>query len=423
MDVSMSRLSKRNSGGLCLQTTPRISSEATVREGLFMISEAPDGMLVVQEHGRPKGVLTDAHLARLIEMGCNLWEIRVGDVMRPLAELTASGGSPEESRLDKVLQGLRGVALDASALCIAGEVPKASRAPVVPAPPSANGGGFGMASLLDELADVGIIVIGEDGSLQYFNKSAETMIPELAREQVGQPLDVSALWRPADEQETRMLDASDEARGRAGMIVTREQGGGTAYFRVTSICGASAENSLVDIHYLTDVTGIFAKVSCVEKAALYDSLTGLPNRAMFVERLHREIKRSRRYGKNFTLLVIDLDNFKDINDRHGHLFGDSSLKAFGRTLSAIFRESDTIARIGGDEFTIILPEIVDTDSCKYVIEKIAAHLEKPINVGGVGVLFQASVGCAIFPVDGGSYETLFSVADARMYAMKRQNKS
>lgn len=413
----MPRLSKVDKGGVCLTSTPRIASDATVREGLFMVSKAPGRMLVVQEQGRPAGVLTDAQLASLIERGCNLWEVKVKDVMRPLSSVSAVEAPPEEERARPAHPAGR------EDVCDLGPSRTGRGMVVHNSARQAAAIGFSTASLLDELSDVGVIATSAEGILLYYNRSAETMVPELSNACAGEPLDVSTLWRAVGNDEAQAGHSGIGVGKGTSSIVVRGADGNTIYLRVNSICGMHVDGSLVDVYCLTDVTEIFMKVSCVEKAALYDSLTNLPNRSMFVERLHREIKRSKRYGKNFTVLVLDLDNFKDINDRHGHLFGDSCLRTFSKKLSEIFRESDTVARIGGDEFTIILPEITDMDSCKYVVEKIMDKFDAPVEVGGVSILFRASVGCAIFPMDGDTYETLFSVADARMYSMKRSNKS
>lgn len=413
----MTRLGTVDKNGLCLVSTPRIAGDATVREGLLMISKTPGGMLVVHDQGRPAGVLTDVHLARLVEQGCNLWEVKIKDVMRPLSTFPVG-----EAGFDGGAAGYDRYPGQEDALELAafrhGEGATARNAT-----PQATEIGFSTASLLDELSDVGVIVTSADGFLLYYNKSVEAMIPELSKACIGEPLDVSTLWKALESNETQAMQSPLGVEKGVSSIVVRGSDNDMAYMRVNRICGMHVDGSLVDVHCLTDVTEIFLKVSCVEKAALYDSLTNLPNRSMFVERLHREIKRSKRYGKNFTVLVLDLDNFKDINDRNGHLFGDACLMMFSKRLSEIFRESDTIARIGGDEFTIILPEINDMDSCKYVVEKIMDKFDQPVEVDGVHVRFRASIGCAIFPLDGDTYETLFSVADARMYSMKRSNKA
>ena len=156
--------------------------------------------------------------------------------------------------------------------------------------------------------------------------------------------------------------------------------------------------------------------------ALHDELTGLPNRRLFVDRLNSTIERARRGGSQAALLIIDLDEFKQVNDLLGHHVGDLLLKRVSKVLAERVRRSDTVARTGGDEFSIILGEPASRDDADCIAESLIQLLEKPFELDGHIVHVGASVGIAIFPTDAPAAESLQVAADLRMYAAKYASK-
>jgi diguanylate cyclase (GGDEF)-like protein len=180
----------------------------------------------------------------------------------------------------------------------------------------------------------------------------------------------------------------------------------------------------------TDLDLLFARVktlldfkqyldSC-EEAAFTDHLTGLANRRRFERQLDREISRTERYGRPFCLLIIDLDNFKKVNDSFGHEAGDETLRVLARTLQAGTRGIDMSARLGGEEFVVILPE-TDLDGGIEVADRLreAIALTSIPNVGTI----TASIGIAEFPLCASNANELFSAADAAMYGAKRAGRN
>ncbi|MDQ2102893.1 sensor domain-containing diguanylate cyclase [Azospirillum isscasi] len=153
--------------------------------------------------------------------------------------------------------------------------------------------------------------------------------------------------------------------------------------------------------------------------AHHDPLTGLPNRAMFHERLQQAIDRAARGGTLFALLYIDLDGFKPINDTHGHSQGDEVLRVVARRLSGLLRKSDLIARIGGDEFAIILEVDVTRAGAETVADKCRAALAEPILIDGLRLPLALSIGVAVYPQDGCDAQQLIAHADQAMYAVKK----
>lgn len=153
--------------------------------------------------------------------------------------------------------------------------------------------------------------------------------------------------------------------------------------------------------------------------AYHDTLTGLPNRRLLDDRLHLAIAQAARRDQKLAVMVVDLDNFKIINDTAGHAVGDLVLVSVAKRLQAAIRVSDTVARLGGDEFVVILPD-VDTDSAHTVASKITTSLALPVEAGGRQYMLGGSVGLAIYPEDGTAARTLLAHADSAMYEAKRQ---
>ena len=156
--------------------------------------------------------------------------------------------------------------------------------------------------------------------------------------------------------------------------------------------------------------------------ALHDELTGLPNRRLFLDRLANTLERSRRTGSQTALLQIDLDNFKQVNDSVGHHVGDELLKHVAELFLGRVRRSDTVARTGGDEFSVILEEPMSRADAVRVGRSLSQLLDAPFEVNGNMLQVGASVGIAIFPDDATDAESLRIAADLRMYASKQASK-
>jgi len=155
-------------------------------------------------------------------------------------------------------------------------------------------------------------------------------------------------------------------------------------------------------------------------AAGHDALTGLANRALFQDRLQGIMARVRREHARFALLCIDLDNFKDVNDAYGHGVGDQLLQEVARRLRGCIRESDTIARFGGDEFVVLLDSIILPNHALHVARKVNAALTVPFDLNGQQLHIRPSIGVAVYPENGENDTELLRYADAAMYSSKRR---
>ena len=161
----------------------------------------------------------------------------------------------------------------------------------------------------------------------------------------------------------------------------------------------------------------------LDKNANYDKLTDLPNRRLFFERLERAILENHRDDKQFALLFLDLDGFKYVNDAYGHKIGDEVLIVVGNRLQNAIRKSDTVARMGGDEFTIIARNIDDYHNIEVLVEKIQASIKEVIKIGDIECFVNSSVGIARYPDHGKDSDTLLRNSDTAMYEVKKDRKS
>lgn len=160
----------------------------------------------------------------------------------------------------------------------------------------------------------------------------------------------------------------------------------------------------------------------VRYIALHDPLTGLPNRRLFDDRLQHAIAQSQRNQQPFALLCIDLDDFKPVNDSHGHRTGDLLLGEIARRINDCVRQSDTFSRIGGDEFMLILPDTSDASGALVVAHKIEAALAEPVFLGDIVIRPSASIGIALYPTHGETAEELIRSVDMAMYRVKQNGK-
>ena len=161
----------------------------------------------------------------------------------------------------------------------------------------------------------------------------------------------------------------------------------------------------------------------LEFLAHHDALTRLPNRALFHAQLRETLLRARRQGELLGLMFVDLDHFKAVNDTLGHPAGDQLLIGAAERIRACLRESDMVARQGGDEFTVLLNDLRQVEDAALIARKLVAELVKPFLLAGHAVHISASIGIACYPQDGDDAETLLRHADAAMYVAKEQGRS
>ncbi len=199
---------------------------------------------------------------------------------------------------------------------------------------------------------------------------------------------------------------------------------GDIYPEEINITSIKDTNGLVDhrVALFYDITDKKESDRVIVEQANFDSLTKLPNRRMFNDRVQQAIRKSNRTNQPFALLFIDLDRFKDINDSLGHELGDHLLKEASQRIISNVRETDTIARIGGDEFTVILPDFEDTINIDRIATNIIKSLSEPFQLALEKAYISASIGISLFPSDAQDSASLLRHADQAMYRAKTSGK-
>jgi diguanylate cyclase (GGDEF)-like protein len=190
----------------------------------------------------------------------------------------------------------------------------------------------------------------------------------------------------------------------------------------TSVHLREANENLViaALHAESIAAASVKSLSELSRSAQRDTLTDTPNRALMLDRIEGAIALARRHGTRVAVLFLDLDGFKRINDTFGHAIGDTTLQLAARRLELVVRNSDTVGRYGGDEFLVLMSEILQPTDAALIVEKILVAFATPVHLGGDKINLSASIGIAVFPEDGEDARVLIDRADAAMYLAKRQ---
>ncbi|MGE5502894.1 MAG: diguanylate cyclase domain-containing protein [Actinomycetota bacterium] len=275
-----------------------------------------------------------------------------------------------------------------------------------------------LEGIINTVAD-GIVTVDHRGRVQSFNPAAERIFHFSADEVIGRsireliPEPISQQIEGPEGMELAQIAAlADEVMGK-------RKDGGVFPMEIT----VSEMQHGDTVAYTSVVRDITARKRAEEKIrhlAHHDHLTGLPNRFLFADRLEEAINRAVRHHQRLALMFIDLNRFKPINDTYGHAVGDRVLMGIGMRLRSVLRKTDTVARIGGDEFVAVLEEISGEKEVRMLAAKIMAAVAAPEIIDGVNHSVDASLGIALFPDDAYSSVELMDLADKAMYLAKRQ---
>jgi diguanylate cyclase (GGDEF)-like protein/PAS domain S-box-containing protein len=280
-------------------------------------------------------------------------------------------------------------------------------------------------NVLDNASE-GIITIDPHGMIRGFNRAAEHMFGYSAAEAIGS--NVSLIVPDPHKGHHDVYLQRYAELGHSQVMNTRRQV--TAQRRDRSVFPVEMSLSEVVVRDERLITAILLDITerrrleqRVHRLAHYDELTGLPNRALYLDELERALAFAHRQQHRVGLLFLDLDSFKPINDRHGHSAGDELLRQVAARLSAQVRESDIVARLGGDEFTVILPAIQDRAAAEDAALRIAQAFDQPFEIAAHAASIGISVGIAMYPDDAMNARDLTQIADTRMYGSKGERKS
>jgi diguanylate cyclase (GGDEF)-like protein len=236
---------------------------------------------------------------------------------------------------------------------------------------------------------------------------------------------MSAGFPPGHPPMTSLLAVPVSHAGRVyGRIYLCDKKDGTPFSEADELLAMSFAHSLsLMLDNAREVEEILAARRKLDYLAHFDILTGLPNRELFTDRIRQAIAHAHRTDGKVALLFVDLDNFKGINDSYGHAVGDQLLKEVAARLKACVREDDTVARLAGDEFIVMLPDVETVDDAATVARKILEVLAHPLPLEGNELYTGASIGISLFPVDAADGEELLRTADLAMYRAKQEGRN
>ncbi|MGZ8272541.1 MAG: diguanylate cyclase domain-containing protein [Burkholderiaceae bacterium] len=259
------------------------------------------------------------------------------------------------------------------------------------------------------------------GRIDTANGALARMLGVTREGLLGQPM-ADVLANRSDWEMIEHATSAAGIRGDAAIheVMLRATDGRTVWCQLTS---REAGDGATRILVLTDITALKRREELAWHQANHDELTGLPNRRLLVEHARRLLSVALRQRRQAALMVLDLDGFKEINDLFGHAYGDALLRRVAQRLSGVLRDYDVVARTGGDEFVVLLPEIEQPSVAVIVAEKLIAASSESLDLPGRSVRMHASVGVALFPGDGHDFESLMAAADAAMYAAKAAGKN
>ena len=263
-------------------------------------------------------------------------------------------------------------------------------------------------AVLHNVAD-GIVTLSDAGDITSFNRAATGLFGYDEDEVIGRPF--SMMVSPP-----KPVGKEGAAHGPTGL-----RKDGSTFPIEQSLSHVRLGTRTVHIGCLRDVSERTAYTEALQHQALHDALTGLPNRVLFRERLTHALRRSLRTQDPFALLLVDLDDFKQINDTLGHQNGDILLALVGARIAECMRGGDTVARLGGDEFAILPLGPIELAGAATLAWKVQAALEAPFNVGEHTVDLRASIGMALVPEHGHDIDDLMRRADLAMYDAKRNH--
>jgi diguanylate cyclase (GGDEF)-like protein/PAS domain S-box-containing protein len=277
-------------------------------------------------------------------------------------------------------------------------------------------------AVLQNVAD-GIVTAGEDGLIESFNRSAQRLFGYSEEEVIGQPLQLIVAPGHHDE-------FSEDARARWSLLMADDvpadptesvgcRKDGACFPMEMDMSQMQIGERTFTIGCVRDISGRKAYTDALEHRTLHDDLTGLPNRTLFADRMDRSVASAHRCDESRSVLVLDLDDFREVNEKLGRKQGDALLRAVAERLHGAMHDSDTVARLGGDEFAILPSGETDVETAAVIAWKLRAVFEHPFLVGGHVVNLQASIGIAFFPQHGRTTADLLRRADLGMQQAKQ----
>ena len=270
----------------------------------------------------------------------------------------------------------------------------------------------------------GVMITALDGSIMMVNKAFTAITGYSKDEVLGKNPKILKSGRQSPEFYTAMWDAIQVHGFWQGEAWNRRKDG--SYFAENIAITMVRDELGAPSHYIgvfSDITTASEKRRWLEQQSYFDTLTGLPNRILMMKHLKSAVEESKFSGLTGAVAFIDLDGFKQVNDKFGHARGDSVLIQAAERLVRALRKSDTLARFGGDEFIAVLPELKDGLVLSGLMTRLLEACKITVALEGTEVSISGSIGVAFFPSDATSAEDLLTAADAAMYVAKREGRN
>ncbi len=279
-------------------------------------------------------------------------------------------------------------------------------------------------SQIFENASEAVVIMDADTRILDVNRAFTTITGHTREEILGEQMSILSSVRHEEAFYEGMWNTVRSRGSWQGEVWVRRRSGETfpTWLSVSAVRD--------EVGKISRYIGLFSDISAMKRTqeqlyemAHYDSLTGLPNRRFFLDRLKENLDQARRNGASVALMLVDLDGFKNVNDDLGHQTGDLLLREVAGRIRQCVRESDSVARMGGDEFTVILPHVGGSDGAVTVARKILHRIYEPVRLADSECFISGSIGIALFPEDAADVDALLQSADTALYKAKDLGKN
>jgi diguanylate cyclase (GGDEF)-like protein/PAS domain S-box-containing protein len=421
-----------------------VPGDLTVREVVDRMAEGRISCVVVADEQRPVGILTERDVARLVAADRDLESLPVAEAMTAPVCTVSSGStvqnaaeSMKQHRIRRVvvvdgaglmtgivtqsdiIKGLEGQYIESLKKVIREkeDVLRDTARELLDKSVYLDG-------ILSSSIGMAIVATDLDYQVKYFNPAAEEVFGSSAEEVIGRSAVELQLLAKAVTTRLLKMKAMVRRQGEYVFPMQIERDGSTRFYegRITGIHDR-LKRLAGFVLMLRDVTEHKQYEEEIRHLAYHDVLTGLPNRLLLGDRLSQILGQTERNPSQGALMILDLDNFKDINDTLGHNMGDLLLQAVSGRLKELVRKSDTVARMGGDEFVLLLPKILSLENAGAMARKIVKAFQQPFDCGGRTLQITPSIGISLFPEDGMDEETLMKKADIALYRAKEDGRN
>jgi diguanylate cyclase (GGDEF)-like protein/PAS domain S-box-containing protein len=426
------------------RTVTTIPLQLNLSEALTRMASAGISCVVVVDGKTPVGILTERDAVKLVADGIDPDAAQIGPLMsKPV--LTVPFGTPlHQAALLMKQEKIRHIVVVDSIGAIAGivtqsDIVKGLEGKYIEAlkeiihekedifrqtAQELLDKTFYLDNILNSSIDMAIVATDSDFHIKYFNPVAEHVFHRSPVHAIGRSaLELHDLGGKSGSYLERALKIVRKT-GKHDFATEITRKGETRFYQGTLSSILDRQKKLVGyVLILQDISARREQERIIHHMAYHDALTGLPNRVLLGDRLQQALAAAQRNSGSGALMMLDLDRFKDINDSLGHSTGDALLKKVGRRLTDILRKSDTVSRMGGDEFVLLLPTIASSESSAVIAGKIVRAFRKPFFCDGHTLKVTTSIGIAHFPADGTDAETILKNADIALYRVKETGRN